>query len=287
MSESSNPRRHWLFGLVAGAALALGTGTASGQIAENVLPEQLENWRIATGDTIRYCHYPASPTAEFERALGEEIASRLLLASSFQSLPTGYGIDGQFFFEDLFIQLTNDCDIALGLAIEPGFFPVEFTVLQPYANFGYVLVVTDPSITGLRDIPRNERIGTEIGSRGETRLASYILTLPRDQQWQRLPYGDPELMLTRLLDGTISGMVLYGPTFARLRQGHPDEELHVLSLDPVQGASINVGGALLAERVFLRAVVDPVIGEMIEDGTIMQLLEEHGLADALATPGAR
>ncbi len=261
---------------------------AFGQIAENVFPEQLEEWRRATGDVIRVCYLEESETPDFDMAVGETLADRLLLDVELVPMAGGYGIDAQFFYEDLYVRLTNDCDVAIGLTIGAGIYPTEFTVTRPYVNIGYVLGVIDPDYQGLLDIPRDRAIGTHLATRGEVRLVSYMNTLPREQQWLRLPYADPNLMLTRLLDGTIAGMVLYAPTLADLKRERPEAaEVRALSLDPVRGTDINIGGVLIADNLFLRTLLDQAIDDIVADGTIVELLQQNGLGEMPAVPGAR
>lgn len=272
--------------VLAVAALALLAAPASAQVADAVDPALLENWRLQTGDTIRFCYYETSPTVPFDRAVGEEIAGRLLLNSTFTPLRMGYGIGGEYAAEDLFIALTNDCDAMLGMGLAANAYPQEFTVTRPYVGFSYVLVVADPEIGSIADIPTGQRLGAPVGSYGFIEVVRYAATRPESQRWMVLPYGSEDLMLTRLLDGTIGGMVIYGPSYAALAEADPRTEgLSVLSLEPQLTARIESGGLLLSRNSFLRELLDDAIESMVADGTIASLIEEAGLGGVPHQPG--
>jgi len=126
-----------------------------------------------------------------------------------------------------------------------------------------------------------------LGSSADVALARENATRPAAERWSRLPYGESGLMMTRLLDGTIEGMVVFGPVYASLSATRPEEaaRLHMAELPPSLRISSNIGGLMLSQNAFLRSEVDRVIAEMTADGTIARLLEEHGFGDIPAIPG--
>lgn len=249
--------------------------------------EMLETWRRHTGNLLRFCFDESASTAAFDRVVGEEIGARMLVAVEFVPIRSGYGIDGQYLLEDLFVALTNECDAVLGLSVFSGY-AVEFTVTQPYAHFDFVLGVIDPYYRGLLEIPAGARLGTQISTRGEVAFLGYNNVRSEGSRWLRLPYADPDLMLTRLLDGTIVGMILFGPTFLQIAADRPEAvAVRSLPLDPVQGAFVNVGAVLLAQSSFLRNEIDGAITSLVTDGTIARLLVSSGLGDIPAGAGPR
>ncbi|WP_421952928.1 hypothetical protein [Pelagibacterium sp.] len=273
------------------AALALSLSVtagmpAMGQVSNNVDRSLLDAWRLTTGNTIRFCQYDTSPTLEFDRALAEAAAQQLLVNAEFTVLGSAYGIGGEYAAEDLFVSLTNDCDVIFGMGLAANMYPVEFISTRPYAGFSYVLAVADADIEGLGDIEGGEKVGALVGSFGFGALGRYIATLPADQRLLALPYGDTELMVTRLLDGTIAGMVVYGPSLVEFRNEHPNEgEIFIRPLADQIGADVDIGGLLLTRNGYLRTLLDEAIALMIEDGTIAALLAETGLDTIPAQPG--
>ncbi|MCW5714701.1 MAG: transporter substrate-binding domain-containing protein [Bauldia sp.] len=261
---------------------------ASAQLNDGVAGnELLETWRRHTGNLLRFCYDENASTAAFDRAVGEEIGARMLVATEFVPIRAGYGIDGQYLLEDLFVALTNNCDAMLGLSVFSGY-AVEFTVTQPYVHYDFVLGVVDPAYGRLLDIPAGARLGTQISTRGEVAFLGYNNVRSEGSRWLRLPYADPDLMLTRLLDGTIVGMVLFGPTFVQIAADRPEAAaVRLLTLDPVQGAFANVGAVLLAQSSFLRSEIDGAIASLVADGTIARRLVSSGLGDVPAGPGPR
>lgn len=279
----------WSHAAKSAAAVVLAACSATGataQVSERVDTSLLESWRLSTGNQIRFCQYESSPAFEFDQAVGQAIADSLLVTAEFLTLGDAYGIGGEYAAEDLFISLTNDCDIMLGMGLAADMYPVEFTTTRAYIGFPYVLAVADSEIESLTDIPGDRRIGALVGSYGFTALMRYRATLPQDQQWQPLPYGDTELMVTRVFDQTIAGMVVYGPSLAEYQRNNTIEgELFIRPLGAQIAASVNIGGVMLARNSYLRTLVDQAIGIMAEDGTIETLLAEYDLDTLLAAPG--
>ena len=259
---------------------------ASAQVSESVDSSLLENWRLSTGNIIRFCQYEAAPTFEFDRALAEAMAQRLLVGSEFEGLGASYGIGGEYAAEDLFISLTNRGDVVMGMGLAANLYPVEFTATRSYVGFPYVLVVDDEDIEALREIPSDQRVGALVGSFGFRALVRYIATMPEDRQWQALPYGSTELMITRLLDDTIGGMVVYGPSFLQHRHQAPRQaELYVRPLPAEMAANVEIGAVMLSRNAYLRTLLDQAITDMVADGTIQQLLVETGLDTVPHAPG--
>lgn len=278
--------RGWLRAALALVVATTTAGPSLGQVSGNIDQSLLETWRLTTGNTIRFCQYEGSPTAEFDRALAEAIAQQLLVNAEFTELSSSYGIGGEYAAEDLFISLTNDCDVMVGMGLSANMYPVEFISTRPYASFSYVLAVADADIEGLSDIGGGERVGALVGSFGFSALGRYIATLPTDQRPLALPYGDTELMVTRLLDQTIAGMVVYGPSLVQFqRDNSVEDEILIRPLDAQIGVAVDIGGLMLARNGYLRTMLDDAISLMIEDGTVAALLSETGLDSAPAPSG--
>lgn len=270
---------HRIGAILGAAVMALSAMPASAQIADQIDRQLLETWRARTGNQLRMCMYPSSTTRDFDRAVGEAIAERLLLEPRFVDLREGYSLGSEYSGEDFYIALVNECDMALSMTILPGTFPQEFTVTRPIVALSYVLVTDDPAITGLSDIPPTETIGTSLMSYGDYILGAHIRTLPEDRQWRRLPYGTADLMLERLFDGTIAAMVLFAPGYADLLARNPgaEERLHAVPLEVELTPFLNRGAVMLAENAFLRVEIDAAIEEMLADGTIDRILSDLGM----------
>ena len=266
-------------GLLALATLAT-PFPAAAQIADQIDGARLEQWRLRTGNQLRICRYPASTTAAFDEAAGRAIAERLLLTPVFVDMKDGYSIGSEFAGEDFYVALTNDCDLALTMAIAPGAFPQEFTVTRPIAAFSYILVTDDPDYTALSDIPPGLAVGGSMMSYGDYIFGVHLRSLPEEKRLQRFPYGTNAQMLERLRDGTIEAMILYAPGYHRLRAEQPAETegLRVIDFDVAQSPMMNRGGVMLAQNAFLRMEIDAAIAEMIADGGLEAILEETGMA---------
>jgi polar amino acid transport system substrate-binding protein len=129
----------------------------------------------------------------------------------------------------------------------------------------------------LGDIPKSVRLGTALASLGERNFIVYNEQQPKEQRWVRLPYADPNLMATRVLDGTIGGMVLWQPVLARLIAERPEAaQLRVIANDPMGDSVVQVGALVSSRNGFLRSQVDETIDALVADGTIDALLKQFG-----------
>lgn len=287
MFHASFPHRLGTAIRAAGLALALGLVASSGsaQVTDNIDRSLLNTWRLNTGSIVRLCQFAGVPTAVFDRSVGEAVADRLLLDSEYKVLGSGYGIGGEYAGEDIYISLVNDCDILLGMGIGPNLYPQEIATTRPYIGFSYVGVTTDPQVNRLSDIASDRRLGARVASYGHTAVQRYIATLPQSRRWQLLPYGDIDLMVQRLVDGTLGAMIIYGPTLAEVMAEQPDLSLTLFSLQPETSAQMDIGGIMLTTNTYLRVLIDEAIVSLVADGTIEALIDEAGLSGIPHTPG--
>jgi polar amino acid transport system substrate-binding protein len=267
-------------------ALAL-PGIASAQ-DNGVPPQLLDNSRTATGDTIRFCVDDYGPGGKFDRAVGQAIADALLVKAAFAPAPTGFPLDGAGYLDELQLILNTTCDVMAGISLSPNggesLYPDWATVTRPYAQVPFVLAVkADSPYTALKDIPFSKRVGTTMGSLGQGVMITYIGQQPADKRWLQLPYADPKLMLKRLLDGTIEGMVIWQPSLNQITDNDPAKAgVKIIPLDPVQPVSASVGELVSSRDSYLRSQIDQAIGTLVSDGTIAKLMQENGYQ---GTPG--
>jgi len=198
--------------------------------------------------------------------------------------PSGFPLNGGGFLQEVQLAMSTTCDMLSGITVQADPPYAGFaSITRPYATIPFVLAVTDPSYASLASIPHDKRLGTAIGSRGEQALLIYQTQLPEAQRWRRLPYADPELMLRRLKDGTLAGIILWQPTLHKLLGDDPAASgVHTIPLDPVPDASVMVGALVSNRDTFLRSQVDQAIDSLVADGTIARLMEEFGFE---GTPG--
>jgi len=84
-------------------------------------------------------------------------------------------------------------------------------------------------------------------------------------------------MTTRVLDGTIAGMILWQPALSKILQTRDDaQELRVIANTPIPASETRVGALVSSRNSFLRSQVDQAIDALVADGTITELLEKHG-----------
>lgn len=264
--------RSMLFALL---TLGLFGGAAMAQDAPGIF---LDNIRRQQGNELRFCVDDAAVGAPFDRAVAQAIGDALLISVVFDRSPGGFPISGGGYFEELQIRLNKNCDVVMGMSLQSGNpYPEWVTPTRPYATVPFVMAVIDPDYRGLSDIPRDRMIGTALGSAGEWAFIGTMQQRQKDARWKRLPYADRGLMLRRLRDGSLAGMLLWQPTLGKLLANDPEADtVRVIPSDPVPQTYVRVGALLSSRDTYLRSQIDAAIGELIDDGTIAGLMAEMG-----------
>jgi hypothetical protein len=189
-----------------------------------------------------------------------------------------YSITAEGFLEDLYVLLADHCDAYLGLTFAAESLDDWLTTTRPYAGFRHVLVTTDPDAQRLTDLTRGGFIGSQMLSQADRALIGFLRTLPVDRSWRRLPYGDIDLMLRRVLDGTLEAMLIWEPAWRLLLEREPAAaDLRVIATDPLGEVTGQVSIGLMLQNVFLRQALDEAIGALLADGSIAHLIEASGV----------
>lgn len=250
-----------------------------------VPPQLLNTTRRQQGDVLKVCTDAYSPGGAFDAEVAKAIADALFLTVEFHPTPTGFPLNGGGFLAEVQVALNNTCDLMMGMAVQTTSpFPDWATVTRPYASISFVAAVIDPAFTKLGDIPKDRLIGTAVGSKAEQVFLTWLGQQPEDQRWNRLPYADPHLMLKRLRDGRIGGMMLYQPAFLQLMREDKEGGAMPRSVpfDPVPMQDVRVGGIVNTRDTFLRSQVDEAIDALVADGTIAAIMERM---EIIGTPG--
>jgi hypothetical protein len=261
-------------------ALAAAVMLLAAPVAAQSLPQQLMTQeRPLQGNTIRACVDDTSAGGRLDRAVMQAIGDALFLEVQWVEALRGFPLDGDGYLAELQIQLNNDCDVFLGVAVQPNMpFPDWAVITRPYAQVPFVLVTDTPDYAALADIPYGSTIGTALASLGERVFATSVSQRPREQRWKRLPYADFELMTTRMREGKLAAMLLWQPSLLQLAEADPTvSELRVISLDPVPTAHVEVGALVSTRNTFLRTQIDQAIDQLAADGSIDQIMSELGI----------
>lgn len=258
--------------------LSIVTGYAQNQ-TPFVPEDRLERSRRLQDDRIVFCVVAGEPTSDFDRDVAEALAESLLLEAEFHEIPPDFPVyEAQDFLYALYLLLMNSCNAFVGMNLAPEAYPSWLTFTRAYASIPFVLAVTDETYSTLGDVPPERPLGVAMMSRADMGLIRYLQTLSENDRWRRFPYADPELMLTRLLDGTIAGAFFWAPDLANLLRENPEaERVRTVPTDPLPDAEAGLGVAMLAQDTYLRTTLDQAIVAVIEDGTMQELLETHDL----------
>jgi len=269
-------------------------GLSAGAFAQGVPPlpavppELLQFYR--SGGEVRFCINAASSLAEFDRALAQTLADSLLIPAEFDEIvdvEPPFPFDYRFTVDeaDLFVKVNNDCDAVMGYRLpRSGLIPDWLIVSRPYLESDMVLGVVDPNVERFADLPEGARIGSRIGTAGDTQFRSYLQALPREPV-DRVPYVANDILLEDLASGALDGVLIWEPALYLAGGGDPATlGIHTATL-PFDIEAITFSVALKSDGQFLRSLIDEAIALVLESGVLAELLAEFGLPeDAAATP---
>jgi polar amino acid transport system substrate-binding protein len=253
-------------------------------------PHMVDEGRRMLGDSIRFCILEDGLTADFDLALAAELASVLLLevevrpvSAYHRSRPLDYRPN--LLMEEIHLYLAERCEAFLGFTVAQGY-PDWLSIGRPYLRTRFVLAATEGDVTALRDIPAGTPIGFRYLSSADIQFAMFLETLPLDDRWRRVPYPDNQILIDRLLDGTLDVAILWEPALFVATGGDPaSHDIHLIAADPYRPPEVRFAVGLLSRDTFLRTMLDAAVVELIESGAIERLLEEHGLPGEPAPVG--
>jgi polar amino acid transport system substrate-binding protein len=243
------------------------------------------------GNQIALCVSSAAMMASFEKALGEQIASRLLLTPNVIEIKTWHPTEPLDYriplsFEEIYIEFAERCDGFMGFTLAQGY-PSWLIITRPYLSTRVVLAATAQEFRKLADIPVNRPIGTRMLGGVDNQLIVYLQSLPEKSRWQRLPYFNNKMLLDRLLDRTVAAAFVWEPALYRATDGDPESKgIHVIPT-PFELSQTELGIGLRSNDAYLATTLGQAIDSLRADGTIDRLLVEHVLAPKSASAEKR
>lgn len=261
---------------------------AQGQ--QPVVPRDLvNNRRPVEGDTITFCTNPQSLANDFNRAVAQAIAQSLLAKAKFHNVtPNGKVQPLDYSFpiseSELFIYLSEYCQAFVGFNLSSNVYPEWLTFSRIYAQTNFVLAVTDPNYQSLKDLPVEKAIGTRFVSAADLKLVNYLQSLPVEQQWKKFGFFSNQILVDKLLDGTVGAALIWEPSLAPALKGKPQaDQVRVIPTGDFSPPQIQFGLALRSKDTALRTLLDQAIVSLIADGTIDQLMQKYNIP---GTPGS-
>lgn len=250
--------------------------------APSVDPELLNRTLHRSDTQLRICIGEKAYQRELEEDLAAAIADALLLDTHIHYYPPlNYPAPYDYIlgptFEDMFILLTNDCDIFMGMNLAGD--PVGDWLLfsRPIYTTRFVLVTPESTeLKTLGDLSSGASIGTRIGSVGDLRLGTFLRTRSENNKPRRFPYNDNVVLFDNLVRQQIDAALIWQPALTGLMKAHPDAPaLREMSLDSFRTPEIAFGVAYLAQNIYLRTLVDEAIGLLINEGIVDEIVHAH------------
>jgi polar amino acid transport system substrate-binding protein len=220
--------------------------------------------------------------APFERALANEIASRLLIVPTVIDVKTWHPTEPLDYrmplgYDELYIEFAERCDGFMGFTLAPGY-PSWMIITRPYLSTRTVLATMNPAYRKLSDVPSDRRIGTRIFGIVDNQLIIYLQSLSEKSRWPRAPYFNNKILIDHLLDRSVDAAFDWEPALYRATTGAPESAGINLISPPFELAPTDIGIALRSNDSYLMVALGQAIDSLRSDGTIDALLVEHGLA---------
>ena len=267
------------------SAIAFGLLLAVSYAQEPFVPrEWLEDRLRRQGDRLVFCIHKDGLTAQFDRSVASQLADVLLLEADFYEVvpplrptpPLDYRLP--LTEDQLFLIMTDRCEAFMNFSLAAGTYPEWMMLTRSYYRSGFVLAVTESDYEELADIPFDQPIGSRMLTSADIRFATYLHSLAEGSRWQRFPYPDNQMLLERLVDGTVAAALIWEPALDAFVEANAEAEgIQIIGTDPFQPPEMEFGIALRARDSFLRTLLDEAIVAIIEDGAVEQLLEDHSL----------
>lgn len=255
----------------------------------SIPPEWLNHTRRLAGNEVRFCVDQEGFLKDFERDLAEEIGTALLVKpviheykALFPSRPKDYSLSVAF--EDIFLLLNNECDAFMGLSLAGDPVSNWMAISRPIYETPFVLVAAKSAGYGsLGDMPNDAAIGVRLSGVGDLRLNTYLRSLPKEERPKMYQFNNNQMLLDHLLDNTVQAALIWAPALRPLEdEADAANDVVEISTAPFQAPSVTFAIGFLAKNVYLRVAIDDAVKTLIEDGTIDQLLAEHGVSGSAA-----
>lgn len=262
-------------------ALVLGLQSVLAQFLPPAPQDFLENRRRVDG-ALHVCLNLASSLVEFDRAVAQAIGDALLVPVVFHELFTAYPPTSPYEFSinlseaDLYVGIMNNCDAMMGAWLHQDAVPSWLTVTQPYYSTRVVFATTAYDHADPRRLPFGAAVGSRIAGSGDFQFRSFV-TERSPGTIRRIPYPSNESLITRLLDGTLDGILIWEPAIYAATGGDPAAAGVMTAPLPFQSTELNFGLAVPLAASFLRSTLDAAIAALQVDGTIVGLVQRYDL----------
>lgn len=257
------------------AAMMAMTGVAHAQMP-NIDQTFLNAPSNLDRDVIRFCVYPRSATANFDRAIAQALGDALLLPTEIIEVDAAIRVEGidtiPISLEDLYLLLETECNAFMGIDLATGVYPDWLILTRQYITAPYVPVAREGSLGSFDALEPSDAVATQSMSLGDSRLGFYLRTLPENQRLRRVPYPTIDLQLERLLDGTVDVALVWEPWLG-------SDIIDLSGLEQIASGQIDFGERLIGIGLhvndrYLRQSLDSAIEALNDDGTIARLTEQ-------------
>jgi polar amino acid transport system substrate-binding protein len=270
---------------IASAVLATSIATAAlaqqndvPQISRDLYQDRLRQ----EGDSVTICINPDAMLADFDTEVAQAIGDALLININFdyvkpklKTLPFDYRLP--FSTDQLFVLMAEECDGFMGFTLTPAGYPTWMRVTQAYLDTRMVLVVADPTIDTLDELPRDQPIGARSLSAADNQLLIYLNARPEADRWPRHAFFDHTQVMAKLKAGEIGAALLWEPAWKRAALEDP--AIAAFKEIPLPFPTVPVSFGIVTRTVdsYLLINFDDAIEALKTDGVLDEIAQAHGL----------
>lgn len=251
-------------------AIALALGTSAMAQMPFVPSEFYNSIRPNHGNTLPLCILPSSATKTQDREIGTLIAEALLLEPNIIEIALDTNrVDEEGIWPSLYVELAETCVGIMGIQSIPGHMIADWmTLSRPYLEAPYVLLVNDPAIGSIEDLPADTLLGSPLMTPIDTQLMQQI-NAGRLPNIKRLPYDRVELMQSLMEADRFDAAIVWAPYLDSEALGTGDFYTDVASVAPLQDATRALAILLRSQDQLLRTMIDEAIAVLEQEGLLL------------------
>lgn len=231
------------------------------------------------GDAVTICVNPDGMLAPFDTRVAQLLGDALLLRMTVNPVkmprntqPLDYRLPLDF--NQLFVVLAEECDGFMGFVLGGGTYPSWVRLTEPYLVSDMALVVTDPAIRELADLPLDRPIGTRSLSAADNQLIGYLNARPAAQRRKRQAFFSNDQIFAALSDGRLGAAMIWRPALDEVTGGDlASAGLYEVPM-PFVATEVQIGMVLQSANSYLQVAFSDAIRSLIADGSIQRAYDE-------------
>lgn len=237
-----------------------------------VPPEWHSEKRWLRGNSISFCVWSVSPTAEIDRAVARAIGDSLLLKTEIYDFTRETSMDGEELWETVFAQLAEKCDAVMGFTMTTTLQIGWLMPSRPYYEAPFILVAREGKELSLTDFPAGALVASPQSTEMDQAFSEWLRLQPA-RRFVRLPFPSNAPVLEFLAQDRVQAAFIWAPLYEK-QKAALGGDAHFAQIDPQPLAmpSIPIGMMMREYNSFLRDQIDQAIQNLTTQGRLQETI---------------